>query len=909
MSNLLDKSSIVLTPTAYDNSKVLCVKPSDGSGDFDFSRNSAATRVNAQGLVENVQILSSNLVQNGDFSEQGAEEVSNGSFSQEGVELVTNGSFDTDTNWNGVNTNGVTISNGGLNYSETPNGTNITQGSVVEIGKSYKVTLTISNYVKGAALVILGAGGTTQEISANGTFTIYGVASINTTLYIQARGASGTTLSIDNVSVREVGQDWSLETGWSIGDGVAIGNSTTRNIQQLGILQSNKTYKLTYTILDYVSGSVRPNVGTVAGTTQSSNGTFTEYITSLGSHFYFDGVSTFTGSITNISIKEVGQNWDILTEGWIIDQTNSKATCDGTQTATTSLKSSGIIGIQNELVSISFEVKDYSAGILSVTLEGTGGNDFPSITANGTYTKEVTSTDNLPKLLFNANTDFIGSVTNVKIIEISTDTNLPRINYEGFSYQDALGSELIVNGDFATDSNWNKDANWSIANGVATSTGVGRMFQSIPFLETNVGTKVKVSFDIVDYTSAGVIINCYGGVSSLFQGVGSYSFITTTTNTLNLYVNNGGQGNLVGSIDNVSVKEYLGQSVVPESGCGSWLWEPQSTNLITYSEDFSQWTSASTTPTLNSATSPSGDVNSAKLTSTGVYGSLNLTISKSISAFNYTQSVFVKAVNYSIVNLISYGSSSANRAQVSFDLSDGSISSAASVNGTYTNPSASIEDYGNGWYRISLSFTSDASVEVRPHIQFPNQMTSSDYVLIWGAMLEENSFSTSYIPTSGSTVTRNQDVCNNGGSLASINSTSGTLYAEIAVLADGVGTRTMSLSDGTNNNSITIRYTTNSGRINAFIVAGGFMQFSANISGVSVLNFNKVAIKYSLNNMALWINGVEVATDTSGTMPLGLNEINFTRGDGANKFFGKTKALAVWKEALSDSELQSLTTI
>ena len=91
MSNLLDKASIILTPTAYNNGEALCVKPSDGSGDFDFSRNSAATRVNAQGLVENVQILSSNLVQNGDFSEEGSEEVSNGSFSQEGSELITNG--------------------------------------------------------------------------------------------------------------------------------------------------------------------------------------------------------------------------------------------------------------------------------------------------------------------------------------------------------------------------------------------------------------------------------------------------------------------------------------------------------------------------------------------------------------------------------------------------------------------------------------------------------------------------------------------------------------------------------------------------------------------------------------------------------------------------------------------------
>ena len=90
MANLLQKASIVLTPTAYDDGKVLCAKPSEAPyGDFDFSRNSAATRVNAQGLVENVQILSSNLVQNGDFSEEGVQEISNGSFSQEGVEEMT----------------------------------------------------------------------------------------------------------------------------------------------------------------------------------------------------------------------------------------------------------------------------------------------------------------------------------------------------------------------------------------------------------------------------------------------------------------------------------------------------------------------------------------------------------------------------------------------------------------------------------------------------------------------------------------------------------------------------------------------------------------------------------------------------------------------------------------------------
>ena len=34
------------------------------------------------------------------------------------------------------------------------------------------------------------------------------------------------------------------------------------------------------------------------------------------------------------------------------------------------------------------------------------------------------------------------------------------------------------------------------------------------------------------------------------------------------------------TVDNVSVKEYLGQEVVPNSGCGSWLMENQSTEYI-----------------------------------------------------------------------------------------------------------------------------------------------------------------------------------------------------------------------------------------------------------------------------------------------------------------------------------------
>ena len=87
---------MVILVGSIDNVSVV----EDLSGDFTFSRNSAATRVNAQGLVENVQIISSELVSNGNFSQIGTEEVSNGNFSQESSELITNGDFDTDSDWN-----------------------------------------------------------------------------------------------------------------------------------------------------------------------------------------------------------------------------------------------------------------------------------------------------------------------------------------------------------------------------------------------------------------------------------------------------------------------------------------------------------------------------------------------------------------------------------------------------------------------------------------------------------------------------------------------------------------------------------------------------------------------------------------------------------------------------------------
>ena len=262
MANLLDRSSLVLTPTAYNNGEALCIKPDDGSGDFTFSRNSAATRVNAQGLVENVQILSSNLVQNGDFSEEGAEEVSNGSFSQEGVQLVTNGDFSNgSTDW--AKGTGWTISGGSANCDGTQtSGTNLIQnGLALGTNKIFKIEFEVKDYQAGELIYVNLTGTGTLEfenINANGTYVAYSGLSTGDN-FITFRADADFIGSIDNVSVREVAQNWTLGTGWSIAEDKATFDETiggAGNLNQGNILTVGKTYKLTFDTLETNGGNL-----------------------------------------------------------------------------------------------------------------------------------------------------------------------------------------------------------------------------------------------------------------------------------------------------------------------------------------------------------------------------------------------------------------------------------------------------------------------------------------------------------------------------------------------------------------------------------------------------------------------------------------------------------------------------
>jgi hypothetical protein len=216
----------------------------------------------------------------------------------------------------------------------------------------------------------------------------------------------------------------------------------------------------------------------------------------------------------------------------------------------------------------------------------------------------------------------------------------------------------------------------------------------------------------------------------------------------------------------------------------------------------------------------------------------------------------------------------------------------------------------NGWYRCSITgtapYTFTASARI---ITFGGSSNNSLY--LWGAQLEAGSYPTSYIPTTSASVTRNADVISKTGISSLIGQTEGALFYEGSKI--GLDTSEFYLSDGTYDNHIRLQYFSNTNIIFGVLVVGGAAQCVLSTSAFTVSDNLKIALKYKANDFALWVNGTEVATDTSGTTFAAntLNRINLGQPDNSASgvFKGNVKALALWKTALTNTQLAELTTL
>jgi len=510
-----------------------------------------------------------------------------------------------------------------------------------------------------------------------------------------------------------------------------------------------------------------------------------------------------------------------------------------------------------------------------------------------------------------------------------------RVNSEGLiEVASVLGSEEVTNGDFSDGStDWNLVGDFVVSGGSASITSASQYSQLTNQLGVNYllsGKKYKLEFDIPTLSISNAFAYRYTGgfvtpisTSDIVNGKFTAEF-TMTTNGYFWLQTTGSFTGLNVEVDNVSVKEVI-ENDVPRldysggSSCASLLLEPQRTNLVTHSSDLDNaaWTKSGTTITANDATSPDGTINADKIiASSGLNIKIAYQVISSTNGVAHTVSAFYKADEYSYAFLRVGGQTPSP--YVIYNLSNQSVVSTANATST------KIEDYGSGWYRVSMTYTANSATNA-PNVSF---LPTSGYTLdssnqpsyngdgssggyVYGVQLEANaSYPTSYIPTSGSTVTRTADVCNNAGTSATFNSTEGVLFAEIAALANDSTQRFISLGDGTSNNRIILGYNNASNGIIFFIRVGGTLVANILTTINDIKNYNKLAVKWKENDFALWGNGVELGSDLSGASFASgvLDNLNFLDADGTTEpFYGKTKQLMVFNEALSDEELSDLT--
>jgi hypothetical protein len=188
------------------------------------------------------------------------------------------------------------------------------------------------------------------------------------------------------------------------------------------------------------------------------------------------------------------------------------------------------------------------------------------------------------------------------------------------------------------------------------------------------------------------------------------------------------------------------------------LIEEQRTNLLVRSEEFdaANWSKSGSTVTANATNSPDGTVDADKLVEAATTAQHRTSQAVTVtSGAAYTYSIYAKAAERTSIWVRIIGA--ATFAGCIVDLTNGAITG---ITGTST-----ATNVGNGWYRITVSGTSD-STTATVYANLIDGAGANTYLgdgtsglFIWGAQLEAGAFATSYIPTVASQVTRTADQC------------------------------------------------------------------------------------------------------------------------------------------------------
>jgi len=329
------------------------------------------------------------------------------------------------------------------------------------------------------------------------------------------------------------------------------------------------------------------------------------------------------------------------------------------------------------------------------------------------------------------------------------------------------------------------------------------------------------------------------------------------------------------------------------------LVEEQRSNLVPYSLVFNNttyWVKFNTfTITPNYDTAPDGTTTASRIVTNGTTSNnrIEQTISTGITTnTTYDFSLYIKK----------NGTASSGRIRLDILNSSGDLLDASNF---------SVSD---NWEKVDVSGSSGTGSSIKIRIRESTDSSAAIDALIWGAQLEAGAFPTSYIPTSGSTATRNRDTVSMTGDNFSdwYNQSEGSVRIKTKVnqLSDGTNKfpYAMQIDDGTGDNIILID--------NAVLSNGNIRQlFAIRNTGTTITSgmgnnndYNNLpcSFAYSDNDFA-FVNGARTLfTDDDGIVPKTMNRLQLGNGIG-QPLNGTISQFTYYPRRLTNTQLQNLT--
>ena len=329
------------------------------------------------------------------------------------------------------------------------------------------------------------------------------------------------------------------------------------------------------------------------------------------------------------------------------------------------------------------------------------------------------------------------------------------------------------------------------------------------------------------------------------------------------------------------------------------LLENSATNLIQQSNKFDTYWNLNNITVASGQIGVGGNSEAWKITSSSGSGEKKLNINLSVSG-NHAISIYAKKGTKDYIYL--RGVTSGLNKRVYFNLAKGIIETDEAISSKMTN-------MGDGWYRCEAVFNQQSGFEFFFGITESDNTSSytddgTGTIYVQYAQAEANSVASSYIPTNGSSVQRAAETCNESGNSEVFNDSQGVLFANISSEDDGA-TKIISIANTSGSeNTVWIGYQDG---FYFIIRSENSTTFSTSILPIQNNSVSKSAFSYSNSNVDCFVNGFKVFSDTNITMPIGLDQLRFSRKGGSIPFYGKTKEIAYYDEILTDEELEYLT--